>query len=105
MSTSINKRWELDEIDKMIFEDGLGIKAAHFHKDMDLMMILLTNKKILIRDISEFELLNKASEEQLEKYEISRTGIHWSKLDEDLSLRSFLKYEMLKVLKRVHQLV
>lgn len=87
---------EMDEINKMIIEDGLRIKAVHFHKDLDLMMILLNNKKVLKRSISEFKLLRNATEKQLQKYEISRMGIHWSELDEDLSLLGFIKYEMLK---------
>ena len=87
---------KMDEIDKMIFEDGLKIKAVYFHKDIDLMIILLNSKKVLKRNISEFKLLSNASEKQLQNYEISRTGIHWPELDEDLSLRSFIKYEMLR---------
>ncbi|MFH1319918.1 MAG: DUF2442 domain-containing protein [Bacteroidota bacterium] len=96
MSTLKNNRWNLDEIDKMILEDGLRIKAAYFYKDMDLMIILLNNKKVIKRNLSEFKRLNNTSEELLNNYEISRTGIHWSKLDEDLSLRGFIKHEMLK---------
>lgn len=96
MNTSSNRRWDLDEIDKMIFDDGLRIKAVHFHKDMDLMVILLTNKKVIKQNISEFRLLSNAPEKQLYNYEISRTGIHWPELDEDLSLRGFIKQEMLR---------
>ena len=96
MNTSTNRRWNLDEIDKMIFEDGLKIKAVHFYKDMDLMVILLNNRKVMKQNISEFQLLNNASEKQLNNYEISRTVIHWPELDEDLSLRGFIKHEMLK---------
>ena len=90
---------KMDEIDKIIFEDGLRIKAVHFHKDIDLMMVLLNNRMVLKRNISEFELLGKATEEQLQNYEINRTGIHWPELDEDLSLKSFLNHEMMKVIK------
>jgi len=96
MNTSANRRWNLDEIDKMIFEDGLKIKAVHFYKDMDLMVMLLNNKKVIKHNISEFRLLCNATEKQLNNYEISRTGIHWPELDEDLSLRGFIKQEMLK---------
>ena len=96
MNTSANRRWQIDEIDKMIFEDGLKIKAVHFYKDMDLMVILLNNKKVIKHKISEFRLLNNASEKQLSNYKISRTGIHWPVLDEDLSLRGFIKHDMLK---------
>ena len=80
MKYSKNKRWSFDEIDRQIFEEGLRITSVYFNKELDVMLILLSNKKVLQR-------------------KISRTGVHWSEIDEDLSLRSFLKEEMLGVLK------
>jgi hypothetical protein len=50
------------------------------------------------RDLSDFPRLKGATVEQLNAYELSRTGTHWPALDEDLSLRGFLKHEMLNVL-------
>lgn len=44
--------------------------------------------------ISSHKRLYKATIAQLENYEVSRTGAHWSDLDEDLSLRGFLKHEL-----------
>jgi hypothetical protein len=70
-----------------------------FNQDLDIMLILLNNKKILQRKVSMTERLKSASLEQLQNYEVSRTGIHWPDIDEDLSLRGFLKEEMLNVLK------
>lgn len=98
MNTSANNPWEFDPIDKMIFEEGIKIMSVYFHKDLDVMLILLSNRKILERKISITKRLAEATEEQLYKYEISRTGIHWPELDEDLSLRGFLKEEMLKAI-------
>ena len=98
MSTLKNKKWDLDVIDKMIFEDGLGIEALYFNKKLDVMLILLNNKRVIQKNISNYPLLAKASEKELLQYKISRTGIHWSKLDEDLSLRSFLKSEILNAI-------
>ncbi len=98
MSTLKNKKWELDVIDKMIFEDGLGIEAIYFNKKLDLMIVLLNNKRIITKHISTYSLLAKASEKDLLLYKISRTGIHWPKLDEDISLRSFLKSEILNAI-------
>ncbi len=37
MSSFINM---YDSIEKVIFEEGLRIKATHFHKDIDLMLIV-----------------------------------------------------------------
>jgi hypothetical protein len=98
MNSSENKEQAFDPIDKLIFEDGLRIRSVYFDKDLDVMLILLNNKKVLERKISITERLKQASEEQLKKYELSRTGIHWPELDEDLSLRGFLKEEVLKVI-------
>lgn len=40
---------------------------------------------------SAFPRLKDATWEQLENYEISRMGIHWPDLDEDLSLNGLIK--------------
>jgi len=99
MSTSKNKDWSFDQIDRQIFEEGLQIKSVFFNEDLDIMLILLNNKKVLQRKISMTERLKSARMDQLQNYEISRTGIHWPDIDEDLSLRGFLKEEILNVLK------
>ena len=99
MSTSKNKDWSFDQIDRQIFEEGLQIKSVFFNEDLDIMLILLNNRKVLQRKISMTERLKSASMDQLQNYEISRTGIHWPDIDEDLSLRGFLKEEVLNVLK------
>jgi Protein of unknown function (DUF2442) len=98
MNISPNPRWDFDPVDKMIFEDGLKITSVYFHKELDVMLILLNNRKILERKISQTERLAQATEKQLLNYQISRTGIHWPDIDEDLSLRGFLKEEMIKVI-------
>ncbi len=98
MNTSATEHWELDTIDKRILEEGLRIQSLHFNPEMNLMLIVLNNRKVIQRDLSDFPLLSKATAEQLDHYELSRTGVHWPELDEDLSLRGFLKHEMLNVL-------
>jgi hypothetical protein len=98
MSTSATDRWELDTIDKPILEEGLRIQSLHFNPEMNLMLILLNNGMVIQRDLSDFPTLKGASVEQLNAFELSRTGVHWPELDEDLSLRGFLKHEMLNVL-------
>jgi len=94
-----NKKWDFDPIDKMIFDGGLRIKSVYFDTDIDLMLIVLNTRKVLERKISVSERLGSATLEQLTNYQLSRTGIHWPQLDEDLSLRGFLKDEMLNSLK------
>ncbi len=98
MSISTSQSWNFDSIDKMIFEDGIKIVSVFFHKELDIMLILLNNKKLLERKISQTKVLAQASEIELNKYQLSRTGIHWPELDEDLSLRGFLKEEMWKAI-------
>jgi hypothetical protein len=98
MNTSNETKWDFDPIDKMIFEDSLKIVSVYFHKELDVMLILLNNRKILERKISMSDRLARATENQLQNYEVSRTGIHWPALDEDLSLRGFLKEEMVKAI-------
>ncbi|MDD4193352.1 MAG: DUF2442 domain-containing protein [Mangrovibacterium sp.] len=95
MNTSMGNRDRFDPIDKMIFEGGLRIQKLFFDKELDLMLIVLNSKKVIKESISKFKLLKDASDAELEEYEISRTGVHWPSLDEDLSLRGFLKTAML----------
>jgi hypothetical protein len=88
-----NKR-STDPIDQLIFEGGLRIKKIWFDKDLDLIIVLLNNKKIIKRPLSDFDRLKNAQLEELENFENDGIGIHWPDLDEDLSLRGFIKYEL-----------
>ncbi len=95
MNTLEGNKSRFDPIDSLIFEEQLRIQKLFFDVELDLMLIVLNNKKVLQESISSFKLLRGASKEQLEAYYISRTGVHWEALDEDLSLRGFLKRAML----------
>ncbi len=86
-----------DPLDQMIFERGLRIKRVWTDHETDLIIVLLNNKKILQRPLSDFEKLKHATKEQLSDFETDGISIHWPKLDEDLSLRGFLKYELEQV--------
>ncbi|MEM6261825.1 MAG: DUF2442 domain-containing protein [Bacteroidota bacterium] len=90
---------DMDEYDKLIYEGGLRVQRVIFEKELDLMVILLNSKKIITRSISEFPRLEVGNDEQLNAYEISPSGIHWDELDEDLSLKGFLRHEVNKVLR------
>jgi hypothetical protein len=80
----------------VIFHEGLRIKAVHLHKDIDLMLVVLNNGKILKRKISSSELLRKGTLDELNDYRLigKGAGIHWPRLDEDLSLKGFLQEEL-----------
>lgn len=58
------------------------------------MLIVLNNRKVIKRPLSDFSKLQRAKPAELESYELSRYGVHWSALDEDLSLKGFLQYEL-----------
>jgi Protein of unknown function (DUF2442) len=85
-----------DSIEQLIYADGLRILAVDFHKELDLMLIVLNTKAILHQKISTYSSLKNATDQQLSKYELigEGTGIHWDLLDEDLSLKGFLKDEL-----------
>ncbi len=92
----VNKR-ATDPIDQLIFEEGLRMKSIWFDRELDLIIVLLNNKKLLKRPLSDFKRLLEAKDEQLNQFVNEGTDIHWPDLDEDLSLRGFLKYELAKM--------
>ena len=84
----------MDALDRLIYEEGLRIKHVYFDQELDLMLLVLNNKKVMKRSISDFKRLAGANEEQLHNFENDGIGIHWPEVDEDLSLRGFLTYEL-----------
>jgi hypothetical protein len=94
MSTSRPIEQHPDAIDALIISEGLRIWNIHFDKELDLMLIVLSNRKVLQRHISDHQRLAAASDAQRARFELSATGVHWPELDEDLSLRGFLKEEL-----------
>ncbi len=89
-SKIVNKRAS-DPLDRLIFEDGLRIKDVYVNKELDILMVMLNNKRILRTSVSEFKMLKKASQKQLDNFKCDGIAIHWPSLDEDLSLKGFLK--------------
>lgn len=83
-----------DEFEIIIFEEGLRIKHVYIDKELDLVALVLNNKKIIKRKLSEFLPLVACSEQDLPLFENDGTGIHWPKLDYDLSLKGFLRHEL-----------
>ena len=99
MNISASNRY--DAVEKIIFDDGLRILAIEVYKELDRMLINLNTSAILRQKISSHPKLKTASIEVLNKYEIiaDGTGIHWPSLDEDLSLKGFLRDELRNMVK------
>jgi hypothetical protein len=100
MNTSTNN---YDTLEELIYKEGIRIQAVDIHHELDLLLILLNTGGILKESLSKYPLLKNASKESLLNYEFigSGTGIHWPDLDEDLSLKGFLKSAILNQVSRV----
>lgn len=87
-----------DPLDKLIFEQGLRIKKLFFDTELDLMIVLLTNGRVLNLKLSGFTRLKNATAEQLTTYKLEDNGtaVSWESLDEDLSVRGFIKQAALE---------
>lgn len=83
-----------DSLDILIKNHKLKIVGLNFYPELDLLLFVLNNKKVMKRKISDFKNLRNAGLQDLEKYFISKDGVHWENLDEDLSLRGLLQYEL-----------
>lgn len=98
MSTSTNN---FDTIEKLIFEEGLRIEAIDVHPELDLMLVILNTRAVLHQKISSYPGLKTADKKLLQQYELisNGTGIHWPLLNEDLSLKGFLRDELRNVVR------
>lgn len=96
MNTSENK---YDAIERIIFDTNLSIKHVEVKSDIDKLLVFLNTNHILAFDLSSFKGLKNASAKDLKKFELigNGTGIHWTNLDEDLSLKGFLKNALQKM--------
>jgi hypothetical protein len=99
MNTSANN---FDSIEKIIYEDGVHIEAVDIHPELDVMLVILNTKAVLRQKISSYKLLKTADKKSLLQFELigNGTGIHWPLLDEDLSLKGFLRDELLNMVKK-----
>ncbi len=91
-----------DSIEKIIFEERVRIDAVDIHPELDVMLIVLNTKAVLHQKLSGYSRLKKADKTSLLQYELigEGTGIHWPLLDEDLSLKGFLRDELLNFVKK-----
>ncbi|MCY7350141.1 MAG: DUF2442 domain-containing protein [Cytophagaceae bacterium] len=87
-----------DPLDQLIFEHGLRIKRLFFDVELDRMLVLLSNGNVLNLKLSGFARLRNATLEQLNEYTLEGGGvaISWESLDEDLSLKGFIRQAALE---------
>ena len=90
MNTLANKH---DTLEQLIYTEGVRISAIDIHANMDILLIILNTGSVLKEKLSKYPLLVKATGKQILNYELTGngTGIHWPDLDEDLSLKGFLR--------------
>lgn len=72
-------------------ENNIKIKKIWF-TELEIYIETVDGQK-LCHPLSYFPKLQSATEEQRKNYELSPFGIHWSKLDEDLSFCGFFDFK------------
>ena len=92
---------KFDALEKLIFSNNLRIKRLDIRPELNIMNITLNTGFVIRTNISSFPSLKKATKAKILNYKLigNGTGIHWPSLDEDLSLKGFLKDELLRVVK------
>jgi hypothetical protein len=105
MNTLINNRY--DAVEKIIYDDGLRIVAIKVHHELDMLLVILNTSAILRQKISSYPNLKAASKDALNEYELiaDGTGIHWTSLNEDLSLKGFLHDELRNMVKGTNDFI
>jgi Protein of unknown function (DUF2442) len=68
----------------------MTISATSVRFDADMMWMELTDGRTPGIPLAWYPRLVKAKPAQREKVEISRTGLHWDALDEDISIEGLL---------------
>ncbi|HPH99132.1 MAG TPA: DUF2442 domain-containing protein [Chitinophagaceae bacterium] len=93
MNTSTNN---FDSIEKLIYEENLRIEAIDIHPELDVMLVILNTKAVLHQRLSSYTCLKTSNKTALLQYQLigNGTGVHWPLLDEDLSLKGFLRDEL-----------
>lgn len=94
--------YKYDTIEQLIYDEEIRIEAIDIHVELDVMLIVLNTKAVLRQKLSSYKNLKGAAKAALLQYELTGkgTGIHWPLLDEDLSLKGFLRDELLNFVKK-----
>lgn len=73
-------------------QEHIIILGLEVNKEAGGIMANLSDSRSIIIPLAWFKHLRNATQEQLNKYEISPAGcaIHWEELDEDISIKSFI---------------
>ncbi len=85
-----------DEFDALIERENLRINRFVWVRELDLALLILTNRRVISLTLSSYSVLATAPDSALMDYTISDSGIHWPALDADLSLRGLLMSEVVK---------
>lgn len=104
MSISQNK---YDAIEHIIFNEGLRITSLEISPENDKLFIHLSTNLTFVTPTKNYKGLKNASIKRLKNYRLvgNGVGIHWPDLDEDLSLKGFLKEFLSQRVKSKRKLV
>jgi hypothetical protein len=82
-----------DPFDQLVFEKGLRAKHILFDKELDLLLVVLNNAKVLKLKLSDYPKLYHATETQLQDWKLVGGGVavEWEQVGEDLSVKGFIK--------------
>jgi hypothetical protein len=86
-------RKSFDSLEQLIITEGIEIKAVDIHREMDMLLIILNTGFVLKEKLSKYFKLTEVSDAQLHNFRLigKGIGINWPDLDEDLSLKGFLR--------------
>lgn len=74
----------------------MRIETIDINPELDVMLIILNTKAVLRQRLSSYTGLKTSNKTSLLQYQLigNGTGAHWPLLDEDLSLKGFLRDEL-----------
>lgn len=92
-SDKLSTKHAKDPFDRLIFEKNLRAKQFIIEKDLDMMVLIFNNGAVIKMRISDYPKLKKANNKQLQSWKLigGGVGIRWEMLDEDLSIKGFIK--------------
>jgi hypothetical protein len=68
----------------------MTISATSVHFDEHTMWVSLTDGRVLDVPLAQFPRLLRATPAERQQVELSRVGLHWEAVDEDLSIAGLL---------------